>query len=154
MWNGKHQNVLFLDKRKEVKPDVVGSNEYLPFKNDVFEKVVYDPPHCLRKHIKKPPIHGIYSGELFIKCFGVWDSQPQFLRNIIRVNKEVNRVLLPNGIFFIKYCEVARTKVSHKTMIKLLDNFVLRRKRIEKTKSTSKNKVYFLTLTPLVELYV
>lgn len=46
MWfNKNHFDTIYFDKRKIVKPDVVGDFRHLPFKDDSFELIVFDPPH-------------------------------------------------------------------------------------------------------------
>ena len=49
-WEDKENvNVVFLDNRKEVKPEVLGDFKKLPFNNSRFELIVFDPPHILQK---------------------------------------------------------------------------------------------------------
>jgi len=45
--NKKPDNVVFLDKelRLRVPPDIFSVWRHLPFRNDVFHCVIYDPPH-------------------------------------------------------------------------------------------------------------
>jgi len=154
MWKGKYQNVLFLDIRKEVRPDIVASNEYLPFRPQTFEKVVYDPPHCiLSKHCAFPKEEEIIEkyGKNYLKNimkkYGMWKSRKDYLRNIISINREAKRILKQNGALFIKHTEVKGTRISHKFLINLMDNFEV--KRIRRQLSGShlfKNTVYYITM--------
>ena len=50
-WYDKNnKDVLFLDKRLEVKPNIIGDFRNLPFKNNSFKLVVFDPPHIIQKY--------------------------------------------------------------------------------------------------------
>jgi hypothetical protein len=40
-----HRDTVYLDRRAEVAPDVVADSRCLPFKQGVFDLVVFDPPH-------------------------------------------------------------------------------------------------------------
>jgi len=45
----KPPNVVFLDMDKElsIPPDILGVWEYLPFRDDVFSCIIFDPPHII-----------------------------------------------------------------------------------------------------------
>jgi hypothetical protein len=46
MWfNKEYEDAVYIDLRSEVKPDIVCSTEKLPFKDNVFNLIVFDPPH-------------------------------------------------------------------------------------------------------------
>lgn len=46
MWLQKRrEDTVFLDKRREVKPDIVADFRQLPFKDSIFDLVLFDPPH-------------------------------------------------------------------------------------------------------------
>ena len=139
MWKGKQQNVLFLDRRKEVKPDIIASNEFLPFKEKVFIKVVYDPPHT----VGTLTLFYTHEPEGFDR-YSHWDSKPQFFRNIIRVNKEVGRVLKDTGIFLIKWCDLT---IKHGLLIRLMDDFKLNRKTLYQSGNQNRSKKFFLYFT-------
>jgi hypothetical protein len=44
-WRGSQRAVIGLDINPHYHPDVVGDNLSMPFRDEVFEVVVYDPPH-------------------------------------------------------------------------------------------------------------
>ena len=46
-WAGRA--LLFMDVRKEVKPDIVADVRYLPFRDGVVDEFYCDPPHMMRK---------------------------------------------------------------------------------------------------------
>ena len=136
MWKGKHQNVIFLDKRKEVTPDIVASNEKLPFKDKAFEKLVYDPPHTVGT---LTPFY-THEPEGFDR-YSHWDSRPDFYKNIISVNNEAYRVLKDSGLFVIKWCDLT---IKHGLIINLMDNFELKRRTLFQSKNQNKSKKFFL----------
>jgi SAM-dependent methyltransferase len=44
-WRGSQRAVIGLDINPHYHPDVVGDNLSMPFRDEVFDVVVYDPPH-------------------------------------------------------------------------------------------------------------
>ena len=44
-WEGSQRPVVGLDIENQHHPDVVGDNQYIPFSDDSFDVIVYDPPH-------------------------------------------------------------------------------------------------------------
>jgi hypothetical protein len=44
-WRGSQRPVIGLDINYRYRPDVVGDNLYMPFRDGSFDVVVYDPPH-------------------------------------------------------------------------------------------------------------
>ena len=139
MWKGKHQGVVFLDRRKEVKPDIVASNEFLPFKDEIFVKVVYDPPHT----VGTLTLFYTHEPEGFDR-YSHWDTKPQFYKNLCRVNNEVKRVLMKSGEFLVKWCDLT---IKHGLVVKLLDNFKLKRKTLYRSGNQNKSKKFFLYFT-------
>jgi len=92
-------DVLFLDMRYEVEPDVCGNNERLPFRDNIFDVVVYDPPHVIREE------HETYFRTEFGKRYWAWKSVRDFVNNIKKVNVEAYRVTKPNGIMVFKWID-------------------------------------------------
>lgn len=118
-FNKQHPATVYMDKRQEfetriwqsrdglsertltVNPDVIADFTAIPFANDTFYLVVFDPPH-LRK-----------AGETswLVKKYGKLDDNwPQMLREGFT---ECMRVLRPNGILIFKWSEsqIPATKV-------------------------------------------
>lgn len=117
----KHdERVLFCDKRQlkttlcdnrefEINPDVVADFTALPFENETFNLVIFDPPHLLHngeteitgwQMIKYGALTGDWKNELrkgFAECF---------------------RVLRPNGVLIFKWNE---TDVRVSDILKLTD---------------------------------
>jgi hypothetical protein len=46
-FNRLHPDTVFVDIRPQVSPTVIANTEILPFPNNVFDLVVFDPPHVV-----------------------------------------------------------------------------------------------------------
>ena len=106
IWFDKHHpSAVYMDKREEhatsiwkssdglseqvlnIEPDIVGDFTAIPFPDETFRLVVFDPPHLL---------HGGSTGWI-IKKYGKLDENwPQMLHDGFR---ECMRVLKPDGLF-------------------------------------------------------
>jgi SAM-dependent methyltransferase len=102
MWFDKnHPEVIYTDKRKGrfeaygkttiIDPDIQVDFKNLPFKNEVFYLVVFDPPHS--KWLNENTILGQKYGQLFSD----WKTE------IKSGFDECMRVLKPNGILIFKW---------------------------------------------------
>jgi predicted methyltransferase len=83
---------VFVDKNRNVKPDIVAVWKHLPFKDKSFDIVFFDPPH-----------HQIGSG-LMSKRYGSI-SRREFIKEMIRVPEEFHRILNDGGKVFAKICD-------------------------------------------------
>ena len=106
----KNPHALFVDKRREthemsdawrnggskqlvIDPDIVADFTDLPFKDNRFSLVVYDPPHLIRKEALG----------VFTKKYGVLNGDwKEMLRKGF---VECFRVLKPNGTLIFKWSE-------------------------------------------------
>jgi len=111
----KHPFVTFLDKRYEtinmktenlkfkdcttlrIHPDIIAEWQSLPFKDGVFDMIVFDPPHIIANRDNK--LSGMQ------KKYGLFykDNWRRVLGTGII---ELFRVLRSNGTFILKWCEV------------------------------------------------
>ena len=99
----KRKDVVFMDIREEeyticdkevkVQPDIVGDFRAIPFVNNTFDMVVFDPPH-LRWAGSKSIMRAQY-GQLSED----WEN------DIAQGFKECFRVLRPGGFLVFKWCE-------------------------------------------------
>jgi len=90
MWPNKNPPLtVFMDKNVEAwrPPDVFGCWEHLPFKDDIFETVFFDPPHKLGRTTGRgfwaTPSHRNYYGSDLPKIkfrVGVYRGTREFLR--------------------------------------------------------------------------
>jgi len=118
-WKGKDTSkVIFVDRRKEVKPDIVCSNEFLPFVSGIFKGVFYDPPHVIA-HAKDATF---FKTEFGIR-FSAWESRDQFVLNVIRVNRAFTRVLTDDGTLLLKHTDIDDEGLTLWHMMTLLSNF-------------------------------
>lgn len=108
MWfNKKHPNAVYCDRREEqfakiwsnserkciVSPDVICDFTALPFADDSFALVVFDPPHLLKAK----------ETSWLVKKYGrLDDNWPQMLHDGFR---ECMRVLKPDGVLIFKWSE-------------------------------------------------
>ena len=107
--NTKHKDVKFKNSRIiRVNPDIQAKWECLPFKDESFDVVVFDPPHIFGNR------GTIWSGlELrYGKFYN--DNWKEIMRKGI---KELFRSLKTNGIFIFKWAE------SHKKITEVLKLF-------------------------------
>ena len=124
--------VLFCDNRKikttlcdgrpfEVKPDIVADFTALPFENNTFRLVVFDPPHLTRntRKSKYKEIYGTLSevhtptGWQQIKYGALYQDWPEMLQKGF---SECFRVLEPGGVLIFKWNE---TDIPVKEILKL-----------------------------------
>jgi len=134
MWKGQNtSNVLFLDIDKKVNPDIIANNELLPFKDEVFKNIVFDPPQfVLSKAENALPIHNRY---------GFWLRKQDFFKNLQKVNIEFSRVLKENGLLIMKFCTFNFQK---EDAITTLNKFSLISNYSRPTKGRGKNTVHIL----------
>ncbi len=141
-WEGKDaRGWIFLDRRPSVKPDIVASNEFLPFRNGTFREVFYDPPHFL---------HG---GGLWFKSrmyahYSGWKRRVDLIRNLVRVNVEFSRCLGPKGVLLVKWSDGRGSAVRWARALELLNNFELVKEQVRPARSGNPNnsKAIYATL--------
>lgn len=78
------------DNVVKVKPTIIADIKFLPFKDEVFSSIVFDPPHV--KCGKTSILYAYY---------GSWD-QTDAIRALRLVDPEFNRVLEEKGFLFLK----------------------------------------------------
>lgn len=107
----KHPLVVFMDQRIEeyqdprkdryfvhrVRPMVKGQWENLPFKDETFDMIIFDPPHLIRGRQEKRIHLEMKYGALYS------DNWKQVIKEGVT---ELFRVLKPNGFFIFKWNEV------------------------------------------------
>lgn len=100
----KHPNVVYVDIREEqhtlcdgrkleINPDVVADFRSLPFENESFNLVVFDPPH----------LHKLGKSSWMAKKYGV--LLPTWKNDIREGFSECMRVLKPGGVLIFKWNE-------------------------------------------------
>lgn len=103
-FNKQHNNAVYMDKRElsttlcdgrklEVRPDIIADFRDIPFPNDSFHMVVFDPPHLIK----------IGDNSWMAKKYGKLESTWQ--EDIAQGFRECMRVLKPNGTLVFKWNE-------------------------------------------------
>lgn len=105
-WVGTKRKIVGLDIDPKYKPTVVGDNTDMPFDDESFDVIVYDPPHI--------PNWG--GAKDFDTRFGLGAKSPiengyNFTHTFPPFLKEAYRVLRKNGILF---CKIADYVHGHK----------------------------------------
>ncbi len=101
-WKGSTRKIVGLDIEPSFKPTVVGSNMAMPFADECFDVVVYDPPHI--------PNQGKDNRKDFQTRFGLVIKSPRENGyNLSHLyppfSSEAYRVLKPEGILFVKIAD-------------------------------------------------
>jgi len=98
-WNGSTRPVVGIDVNLKVGPQIVADNHRMPFREETFDIVVYDPPHV--------PNQGKDKSKDFNTRFGlVLKSLVGNLTHLyLPFVREAHRVLEPGGILFCKIAD-------------------------------------------------
>jgi hypothetical protein len=95
MWfNKQHPNCLYIDSRPECEPDEIQDFRKLPYPNETFRLIVWDPPHLLDKTGTTDLTIKRYFGGL---CPETWQD------DLKQGFAEVWRVLKPFGVLNLKW---------------------------------------------------
>ena len=111
MWLDKTDpEAVFIDQRKEVKPDIVCCWQYLPFKNAVFDVDNFDPPHILYQSKGKPSQFNL------TEKYGCLEPET-WPKDLYIAFEELMRVLMPHGTLLFKWND---NHISNKRMLAVL----------------------------------
>lgn len=94
-FNKKHPNTIYLDIKADVAPDSVQDFRNLPYKDNSFKLVVYDPPHLFGKS-------GKYSW--LNKRYGTLNKE-SWIYDLKKGFYECMRVLKEHGFLIFKWSE-------------------------------------------------
>lgn len=103
-FNKKKEDVIFMDIREledilsdgrklEVKPDIIGDFRDIPFDDETFHMVVFDPPHLIKAGEKS----------WLVKKYGKLNENWE--DDLTKGFQECMRVLKPNGTLIFKWNE-------------------------------------------------
>ena len=98
-WRGSKRPVVGIDIEPKHRPRIVANNNWMPFRSEIFDVVVYDPPHIPNQGKDKQKDFNIRFG-LVLKSpkeygYNFAHTYPPFL-------EEAYRVLKPEGILLCK----------------------------------------------------
>lgn len=99
-----HPNAVYMDNREEshtlcdgrelhIKPDIIGDFTNMPFKDEQFKLVVFDPPHLINLG------NNSWMAKKYGKLLPTWET------DLKAGFYECMRVLEPNGVLIFKWNE-------------------------------------------------
>ena len=98
MWkhsNYKPRNTIFLDKEIDLRlpPDVIADNRFCPFRDGVFECIIYDPPHYVNAPIWfRIPNSGTGTKHNRETFYGNFESKKEMITSIYNAQNEFQRL--------------------------------------------------------------
>lgn len=132
MWHQKNQDsIIYIDieRKLEVKPNILADNTNTPFFDKVFIIIFYDPPHSYGAEgwfhsipdkaefrLKYPNETGIpryYGGDKY-------KNQMQLIVHIYKAQKEFHRILKDDGLLWLKWNE---TRMTLRRILKLFEHW-------------------------------
>jgi hypothetical protein len=137
MWLQKnHEQILHIDIEKHLqrKPDLFASNTNLPFPNECFQTVFFDPPFCWNnsthplfsfpnreKLWKKYP--NIREDSYPPQYYGIerYKTRSQLVKYLYVAQKELYRVLKPDGCLWLRWCNMA--SMTHHHVLGIFENW-------------------------------
>lgn len=109
-WRGSRRPVIGLDVERAHKPTIVGDNTRMPFREQAFDVVVYDPPHVPNQGKDKSKDFNTRFGLVLRSSkethYSFSHTYPPFLR-------EAYRVLKPEGILLCKISDYVHDHQYH-----------------------------------------
>ena len=101
-WRGSSRKIVGLDIEQSHRPTIVADNTRMPFRDNTFDVVVYDPPHI--------PNQGRDQQKDFTVRFGLGPRSPKemgytFNHTFPPFVQEAYRVLKPEGILLCKIAD-------------------------------------------------
>ncbi|MGD1029151.1 MAG: hypothetical protein ABR989_15595 [Candidatus Binatus soli] len=101
-WRGSQRRVVGLDIERRHEPTIAGDNSAMPFRQNVFDVIVYDPPHI--------PNQGRDKSKDFNVRFGLGGRSPKecdysFAHTYPSFLAEAWRVLKPEGLLLCKIAD-------------------------------------------------
>jgi len=95
MWSNKFPpNTVFMDKEIRLfrSPDIFADFRHCPFRNDIFDCVIFDPPHIIRRGGPIPWFSDPSSSLHGKSWYGYFDNKIEALTSINKAQKEFSRI--------------------------------------------------------------
>lgn len=148
------ENIIYLDRQKKLerKPTVFADFKYLPFKENVFDTILFDPPYYWGTD---NPWYTIPDSATYFKRFGEYRRAPRYygvdqypnktkLINALFFGlKELGRVLKSDGLLWLKWCEVKMRLVKLEPLLEIF-NEMLRLEIKDKLQTHSSCQTYWV----------
>lgn len=80
----------------KVHPDVMGDFRDLPFPDNTFNLVVFDPPHIIQR-----------TDSWITKGYGRYESKEEMMSSVVKGISEGMRVLKPRGVLIFKWADIS-----------------------------------------------
>lgn len=132
MWLLKeNENVLHIDIEKALqhKPDMFASNTALPFKDECFNTIFFDPPFKWNCHdhpfFSFPNLEMLYnyypniSKRSTVSYYGIerYKTRSELAAYIYRAERELRRIIKPDGCLWVRWCTM--TDMDHNNLLNI-----------------------------------
>lgn len=92
----RHPQIVQADRLLEVRPHLVHDFTALPFREGVFDSILFDPPHLIRSESWEGSLNGKYAH------FGKWDTRREWETALDLANEEFHRVAREGALLHVK----------------------------------------------------
>jgi len=118
-WKGNYpeNGAVVNDLLLEVHPTVVGDFRQLPFADDSFDTIFFDPPHLIRNDVKN-------WNPMYLR-YGNWKNRKEWIGALEKANLEFSRVLVPGGTLWTKTIDGKDYRVTKRQDLEAFTNFIL-----------------------------
>jgi hypothetical protein len=136
MWQIKDsENIIYIDVEKQLqrKPVLFGSNTSLPFAGGVFDTAFFDPPfawgmpnHPIFSYPNLKMLHLDYPDKdrnSVPSYYGIdrYKTRSELVSYIYRAEKEIYRVLKPDGCLWLRWCPM--TSMDENNILGIFQNW-------------------------------
>ena len=136
MWRNKNPpNVVFMDKKTEVNPHIVAVWGHLPFRDNVFSLIIFDPPHIVLWRTGTPQM---------AKVFGGWNTPKEIAPTLHKAAKEFSRV---GEMLVLKWCDTRDGSTWWKLSSLFRGHWTILYERSSKSKGTGHGLTWWITFT-------
>lgn len=150
-----------MDKRREVKPDIVADARHLPFRDRIFQEIFCDPPHLIVKGTKEEFYArmakfarrtGRAKWSNFSR-YGWWSSREEWLGFVKATGAEFARCIAKGGSLHYKITDTNATTLAD---LEIMSNWQRQRQRQRRSKGKFRKRtvsfvVFAPTATPVAE---